>query len=93
MTLRFVKTLLLGAASVQQVRDASPVVQQQASRLSARPVDAVSALLDGVWPQLLGTAHRRISLCLTLITALLEVRLPSQITLHVGKSVNFHPNV
>jgi len=76
VTLRLVKTLLLGAASAQQIRDAAPVIQQQATALSARPVDAVGALLDGVWPQLAGTARRRISLCLTLLTALLEVRMP-----------------
>jgi len=87
VTLRFVKTLLLGATSVQQVRDAAPVVQQQASRLSARPVDAVSALLDDVWPQLQGTAHRQISLCLTLITALLEVHMACSTTSPVFTSL------
>ena len=93
MTLRFVHTLLLGAASVQQFRDAAPVVQRQASRLSARPVDAVRALLDGVWPQLPGTAHRQTSLCLTLIAALLEVRVPARTTSHALTSVRFHPNL
>ena len=74
MTLRFLTTLLLGAISPEQVREATLAVQRQASRLSARPVAAVSAVLEGVWPKLPGKAHQRLALCLSLVTSLLEVR-------------------
>ena len=87
VTLRFVTTLLLGAASPKQVQESALVVQQQTSRLSARPIDAISALLDDVWPQLPGTAHQQLALCLLLITALLQVRMTLRSTSYPARGL------
>ncbi len=74
VTLHFTVVLLLGSATPEQVRAAASVIGLQTKRLSARAAQALCTLANSVWPQIPGTAHARLGLCLSLIAVLLKVQ-------------------